>query len=100
MKLLLAITLATLTLSAPAFADSIPAGAKLFERQPSGAGEPTAISCYRGSKTGTRTTDMVCHPNSEWARIYRDRPRANLGPSNLGPSGDVSPPPPPLRAQP
>ena len=68
MKLFFAITLSTLTLSAPAFADTIPAGAKVFGSRPSGTGEPTAVSCYRANMTGTHTTTMQCHRNSEWAR--------------------------------
>jgi hypothetical protein len=74
MKRFLAITLSTLALSVPAFADTIPPGAKVFGSQPSGAGDPTAISCYRADKTGTHTTQMVCHRNSDWARLNRPFP--------------------------
>jgi len=69
MKLFLAITLSALTLSVPAFADTIPAGAKVFGFQPTGTGEPTAVSCYRADVTGSHATKLVCHRNSEWASI-------------------------------
>ena len=68
MNRILTTALLVLTLSAPALADTIPAGARVFGSQPSGTGEPTAISCYRASMTGTHATKMVCHRNSEWAR--------------------------------
>lgn len=69
MNRILTAALFVLALSAPALADSVPQGAKLFASQPVGNGEPNAISCYRAELTGSHTTKTVCHRNLEWARL-------------------------------
>jgi len=74
MSRILTITFAALTLAAPALADSLPAGAKLWQDQPTGVGKPNAISCYEVVKTGTRTRNLQCARNWYWARLNRPFP--------------------------
>jgi len=68
-----------LTLSAPAFADTAPQGATVFQNQPTGAGKPDAVSCYEVVKTGTRTRNLQCARNSEWARLSASVASNTLG---------------------
>ena len=79
MSRILTAALFVITLSAPALADTVPAGPPVLPHQPTGAGKPDAVSCYEAVKTGTRTRTLQCAPNSYWARL-------NAG-SNLG--GDL-----------
>jgi hypothetical protein len=74
MSRILTTALLVLTLSAPALADSLPAGAKLWQDRPTGVGKPDAVSCYEVVKTGTRTRNLQCARNSYWARLNRPFP--------------------------
>ena len=57
-----------LTLSAPALADTLPAGAKLYVWEPVGNGDPNAISCDVGRETPPYRF-VNCMRNLDWARI-------------------------------
>lgn len=65
-----------LTLSASAFADTVPAGAMLWRHHPTGSGNPDAISCYQAVAIGSHIRNLQCARNSVWARI-------NKGPAYL-----------------
>jgi len=91
MSRILTAALFVLTLSAPALADTLPAGAKLWQYQPTGAGKPDGVSCYEVAKTGTRTRNLQCASNSEWARINRVAPPETGQPtSTLGNGGPLA----------
>jgi hypothetical protein len=77
MSRILTAALFVLTLSAPAFADTAPQGATVLQFQPTGAGKPDAVSCYEVVKSGTRTRNLQCARNSEWARINRSAAHDN-----------------------
>ena len=85
MSRILTATLFVLALSAPAFADTVPVGATLWQYQPTGAGKPDAVSCYEVVKTGTRTRNLECARNSEWAHMRAGIVSNILG-ANLAPS--------------
>jgi hypothetical protein len=97
MNRILAAGFFVLTLSAPAFADTIPEGVQLRAVVPVGNGDPNAISCWAYRATPP-VRGLQCARNSYWAR--RNAGLSDPGRFNLGPVGDVPPPPPPLRAQP
>jgi hypothetical protein len=87
MSRILTITIATLMLSAPAVADTVPQGATVLQNQPTGAGKPNAVSCYQSVATGSHIRNLQCARNSDWARINRidalngyDQPVSTLGP--------------------
>ena len=69
MRRILTAALFVFTLSAPAFADTIPVGATVWQYKPTGAGKPDAISCYQEVPIGSHIRDMRCERNSEWARM-------------------------------
>jgi hypothetical protein len=85
MSRILTITFAALMLAAPALADTLPAGAKLWQYQPSGAGKPDAVRCYEVVKIGTRTRNLQCARNSQWARLSASIASNTLG-ANLAPT--------------
>ena len=68
MKLSLTIALATLILSAPAFADKVPEGAKLYAYRPVGNGDPNAVTCW-AYRTTPPLRGLQCARNSYWARL-------------------------------
>jgi hypothetical protein len=74
MKLVLTTALLVLTLSAPALADTVPAGVpqgiKLRAYQPVGNGDPNAISCW-AYRTTPPVRGLQCARNSYWARLNR-----------------------------
>jgi len=74
MSRILTAALFVLTLSAPAFADTVPVGATVLPHEPTGAGKPDAVSCHEVVKTGTRTRNLQCARNSDWARVNRLSP--------------------------
>ena len=69
MSRILTAALLVLTLSAPAFADTVPVGATVWQSKPTGAGKPDAISCYQDVPIGSHIRTMQCERNSEWARM-------------------------------
>ena len=79
MNRILTAALFVLSLSAPAFADTVPAGATVLPHEPTGAGKPDAVSCHEVVKTGTRTRNLKCARNSDWARVNRLSPNAMFG---------------------
>jgi hypothetical protein len=83
--------LLVLTLCAPAFADTVPVGATVLPYQPTGAGKLDAVSCYEVVKTGTRTRNLQCARNSEWARLSASIASNTLG-ANLAPTAIPSTP--------
>ena len=70
MNRILTLTLSALMLSAPALAQTAPEQPTMYKDKPSGAGDPSAISCYRPDQTMSRISRPDCRPNSEWARIH------------------------------
>jgi|GEM_PF-5900598 len=89
MQLSLTIALATLMLSAPAFADTVPEGAKLYAYQPVGNGDPNAITCWAW-RTTPPVRGLQCARNSYWARLNAGS-NQDLG-GDLGiPGGAMSP---------
>lgn len=60
-----------LTLSAPALADTVPAGAMVWSHHPTGVGSPGAISCYQAVAIGSHIRNLQCARNSVWARINK-----------------------------
>jgi len=91
MSRILTAALLVLTLSAPAVADTVPVGATVWQSQPTGAGKPDAVSCYEVVKTGTRTRNLECARNSEWAHVSAGIASNTLG-ANLAPSAFPSTP--------
>lgn len=69
MRRILTAALFVLALSAPALADTVPAGATVWESRPTGAGKPDAISCYQDVSIGSHIRTMRCERNVEWARL-------------------------------
>lgn len=59
-----------LTLSAPAFAQTVPEGVTLRAYQPVGNGDPNAISCW-AYRTTPPIRGLQCARNSEWKRLNR-----------------------------
>ena len=68
MSRILTAALFVLTLSAPALADTVPAGATVWQSRPTGAGKQGAVSCYQAVPIGSHIRDMQCARNSHWAR--------------------------------
>jgi len=82
-----------LTLSAPALADTAPAGATVLRFQPTGTGKPDAVSCYEKVAIGTRTRNLQCARNTDWAKLnmLANNPLADAnGPRGSVPSGAVN----------
>jgi hypothetical protein len=79
MTRILTAALLVLTLSAPALADTVPVGATVLPHQPTGAGKPDAVSCYEKVAIGTRTRNLQCARNSEWARLSASVASNTLG---------------------
>lgn len=84
-----------LTLSAPAFAGPVPAGATVLTQRPTGDGKPDAISCYESVPIGSHIRNLHCKRNSEWALIdasYRRLPQTGYdgGPPSGNGSGGFS----------
>ena len=69
MSRILTAAIFALTLSAPALADSIPAGATLWRDRPTGAGKPDAISCYKAATIETHIVKLHCARNWDWAQV-------------------------------
>jgi hypothetical protein len=94
MSRILTAALFVFTLSTPAFADTVPAGATVWQSKPTGAGKPDAISCYQVVPIGSHIRDLKCARNSEWARLYRgtnlDTVGANSPADSFGPSPRAS----------
>jgi hypothetical protein len=66
MSRILTAALFVLTLSAPALADTVPAGATIWQSKPTGAGKPGAVSCYQDVPIGSHIRDMQCALNAHW----------------------------------
>src|SRR5215469_15520467 len=62
-------TIFALMLSAPALAQTAPEPT-MYKDKPTGAGDPSAVSCYRPSESMSRISRPDCRPNSEWARVH------------------------------
>ena len=92
MSRILTITIATLMLSAPALADTVPQGATILRHQPTGTGKPDAVSCFQTIATGSHTRSLQCARNSVWARINRSAGQPDTGQplSALGPGGPLA----------
>jgi hypothetical protein len=69
MSRILTAALLVLTLSTPASADTVPAGATVWSKRPTGIGKPEAISCYQEVPIGSHIRMMRCERNAEWARM-------------------------------
>ena len=96
MKSVLTITFAALILVAPALADTVPEGAKLYFWEPVGNGDPNAISCYVGRETPPYRF-VSCKRNLDWARMNAGDGRLwsdTRGEATLGPgAGSFEPSP-------
>jgi hypothetical protein len=68
MSRILTAALFVLTLSAPAFADTVPEGVTLRAYQPVGKGDPNAISCW-AYRTTPPVRGLQCARNSYWRRL-------------------------------
>jgi hypothetical protein len=92
MSRILTAGLFVLTLSAPAWADTVPQGATVLRNQPTGAGKPDAVSCFQVMATGSHTRSLQCARNSDWARINRSAAALDNGQptSTLGPGGPLA----------
>jgi hypothetical protein len=91
MSRILTAALFVFTLSAPALADTVPQGAAVLRHQPTGAGKPDAVSCYEVVKIGTRTRNLQCARNSDWARVSASIASNTLG-ASLAPTAVPSTP--------
>jgi hypothetical protein len=69
MSRILRAALLVLTLATPASADTVPAGATVWSKRPTGVGKPEAISCYQEVPIGSHIRMMRCERNAEWARM-------------------------------
>ena len=87
---ILAITISALTLSAPAFADTVPEGAIIFAYQPVGNGDPKAVTCWAW-RTTPPVRGLKCARNSQWARMNRNLASGPDG-SPPSPNSDMFPP--------
>ena len=85
MSRILTAALFVLTLSAPALAETVPEGVKLYAYQPVGNGDPNAITCW-AYRTTPPIRGLQCARNSYWARLnagFSGEPGAAiLGPSS------------------
>lgn len=70
MNRVLTLTLSALVLSAPALAQTAPEQPTVYKDKPTGAGDPSTVSCYRPPVSMSRISRPDCRPNSEWARIH------------------------------
>ena len=68
MSRILTAALFVFTLSAPAFADTVPEGVKLRAYEPVGNGNPNAISCWARRVTPP-VRGLQCARNSVWAHL-------------------------------
>ena len=100
MSRILTAAIFVLTLSGPAFADTLPEGIKLRAYEPVGNGDPNAISCWAWRVTPP-IRGLQCARNSEWARRNTTIGKLGLADRDIqGPTGNVPAPPPPIRTQP
>jgi hypothetical protein len=90
MKLSLTIVLSALMLSAPAFADTVSEGAKLYAYQPVGNGDPNAITCWAW-RTTPPVRRLQCARNSDWARLNAGSNRGDLRDNSGPPTGAMWP---------
>jgi hypothetical protein len=90
MSRILTITLSTLMLSAPAFADTVSKGAVLFAYQPVGNGDPNAVTCWAW-RTTPPVRGLQCARNSYWARLNAGTNHGDLGGDSGLPGGAMSP---------
>ena len=101
MSRILTITIATLMLSAPALAGTVPEGITLRAYEPVGKGDPNAISCWARRVTPP-IRGLQCARNSVWGRINANGPSLaqeqptsasynSMSPSAIPNSGQHSP---------
>lgn len=70
MSRILIFALSALILSPPALAQTAPQQRMMYQEQPTGAGDPSAVSCYPSPSSISRVKKLDCRPNSEWASMY------------------------------
>ena len=87
MRRILTAAFFVLTLSAPALADTVPAGATVWMDRPTGDGKPDAVSCYWAVPLGTNIRHLLCARNSQWARMTP--PACGVGCDYLSSTRDI-----------